>query len=69
MKEAPKPTNQMYVQLQTATGIEDSRSKWRVHLAMKEEEGEERRAMKAENGATESDEGGGNWPSLKQAQR
>ncbi len=53
MKEAPKPTNQVYEQLHLATGIEESRSKWRVHPAMKEEEGEERRAMKAGVGSDE----------------
>ena len=40
MKE-DEATNQVYEQLQLATGIQESRSKWRVHPAMKEEEGEE----------------------------
>ena len=58
MKEDSRPTNQVYEQLQLVTGIQESGSKWRVHLAMKEEEGEEWRAMKAGEGATKSDEGG-----------
>jgi hypothetical protein len=53
MKEAPKATNQQKWQLQTATGIEEKKINWRVHPAMKEEEGEGRRAMKA---GVESDE-------------
>jgi hypothetical protein len=46
MKEDSRPTNQVYEQLQLATGIQESRSKWRVHPTMKEEGGEEWRAMK-----------------------
>jgi hypothetical protein len=41
MKEDSRPTNQVYEQLQLATSIQESGSKWRVHPAMKEEEGEE----------------------------
>ena len=53
MKEAPKATNQVYEQLHLATSIEESRSKWRVHPAMKKEEGEENKAMKAGVGSDE----------------
>ncbi len=53
MKEAPEATNQEYEQWNLATGIEENRSNWRVHPAMKEEAGEGRRAMKAGVGGDE----------------
>ena len=51
MKDDSRPTNQVYEQLQLATSIQECRSKWRGRRAMKEEEGEEWRAMKAGDGS------------------
>ena len=51
MKDDSRLANHVYEQLQLATGIQECRSKWRGHIAMKEEEGEEWRAVKAVDGS------------------